>query len=131
MGLDARAGEPHEVTVTLDGSEDPAEDLRRLEQWLKADDELAGLVGHRERSSDGTMGIGYDLVVQLLEGTLQATALSLLRCVYDHLVNRPPADDLTITIQTGDVRIVLTAGDTVTRGELEAKAAQVRRAIEG
>jgi len=49
--------------------------------------------------------------------------------VYDHLHTRP-ADDLEVTVQARDVRVVLTGRDTVTRGELEAMAARVRQAIE-
>jgi hypothetical protein len=118
------------ITVTLAGAQDPAEDLRRLELWLRMDEGLAPLLVHRERPAGETMGIGYDLMVQALQETLQVTALTLLRCVYDHLHTRP-ADDLEVTVQVQDVRVVLTGRDTVTRGELEAMAARVRQAIEG
>jgi hypothetical protein len=117
------------ITVTLAGAQDPAEDLRRLELWLRMDEDLAPLLVHRERPAGETMGIGYDLMVQVLQETLQVTALTLLRCVYDHLHTRP-ADDLEVTVQVQDVRVVLTGRDTVTRGELEAMAARVRQAIE-
>ncbi|WP_405724858.1 hypothetical protein OG607_19825 [Streptomyces sp. NBC_01537] len=117
------------ITVTLAGAEDPAEDLRRLELWLRMDEDLAPLLAHRERPAGETMGIGYDLMVQVLQETLQVTALTLLRCVYDHLHTRP-ADDLEVTVQVQDVRVVLTGRDTLTRGELEAMAARVRQAIE-
>lgn len=117
------------ITVTLAGAQDPDEDLRRLELWLRMDEDLAPLLVHRERPAGETMGIGYDLMVQALQETLQVTALTLLRCVYDHLHTRP-ADDLEVTVQVQDVRVVLTGRDTVTRGELEAMAARVRQAIE-
>ncbi|MFE2432493.1 hypothetical protein ACFXJ5_37950 [Streptomyces sp. NPDC059373] len=118
----------HAVTVTLDGAKDPAEDLRRLELWLRTDEALAPLLEHRERPGGDAMGIGYDLLVQVLQETLQVTALSLLRCVYDHLRNRP-ADDLKVIVQARDVQVVLTGRDTLTRGELEAMAARIRQAI--
>ena len=121
-------GQAQALRVTLDGTRDPAEDLRRLELWLRTDESLAPHLAHRERPAGESMGIGYDLLVQVLGETFQVTALTLLRCVYDHLRNRP-ADDLRVIVQVRDVQVVLTGRDTRTRGELEAMAARIRQAI--
>ncbi|MGW3241922.1 effector-associated constant component EACC1 [Streptomyces sp. NPDC001070] len=117
------------VTIELEGGKDPAEDLRRLEVWLRADEELAPLVARRERPADESMGIAYDLLLVILQETLQTTALTLLRALRNHLRNQP-GDSLTVTVRSGDVECVLTGRDTLTRGELEAMAARIRQTLE-
>jgi hypothetical protein len=125
-------GNEAEVTVTLGGSEEPAEDLRKLEQWLKAEDRLSGRIGLRERPSDETMGIGYDLAVQFLEESLQVAALLMLNSIRNYWINRrrsPDDDTLEIAIHAPGVRVVLTSGDGMTRDRLEAAAARICGAL--
>ncbi|MDX3238446.1 hypothetical protein PV392_22695 [Streptomyces sp. ME03-5709C] len=117
------------VSIELDGSKDAAEDLRRLEVWLRADQQLAPLVVRRERPADESMGVAYDLLLMLLQESLQATALTLLRALRNHLRNQP-SDSLSVTLRAGGTEYVLTSRDTLTRGELEAMAARIRQALE-
>ncbi|WP_431959202.1 effector-associated constant component EACC1 [Actinacidiphila sp. bgisy160] len=117
------------VTIELEGGTDAAEDLRRLEVWLRADEELAPLVVRRERPADESMGVAYDLLLMILQETLQATALTLLRALRNHLRNQP-GDSLSVTVRAGDVECVLTGRDALTRGELEAMAARIRQTLE-
>ncbi|MDX3094340.1 hypothetical protein PV703_24695 [Streptomyces sp. ME01-24h] len=117
------------VSIELDGSKDAVEDLRRLEVWLRADQQLAPLVVRRERPADESMGVAYDLLLMLLQESLQATALTLLRALRNHLRNQP-SDSLSVTLRAGGTEYVLTSRDTLTRGELEAMAARIRQALE-
>lgn len=119
-----------DIVITLSGIKDPEPELGRLATWLGAQEELTGRVVREERPAADTMGLSYDLLVQVGGEGIFAVALVVLRSVRAFRANRRGDDDPTVTLRVAGAAIEIRPTDALTSAELEELATRVREAAD-
>ncbi|MEU6174492.1 hypothetical protein ABZ832_21540 [Streptantibioticus parmotrematis] len=119
-----------DIVITLSGIKDPEPELGRLATWLGAQEELTGRVVREERPAADTMGLSYDLLVQVGGEGIFAVALVVLRSVRAFRANRRGDDDPTVRLRVAGAAIEIRPTDALTSAELEELATRVREAAD-